>query len=400
MSVMPSRSDQNSTTTTLAGRVSHALQWRIEAARERAEKKRPKFFPVLREVRAATRRSTIRTALDLATAWRKYGIDPSNFAAMLLWDVPRERWPDFVVGAELNPFLNATLDPEDRHLSRDKVAIAARDAALGLPWLPTLAVANRREGVAVEGAVRIDQRERLWPTLRELASGRDLALKPACGRQGAGFFLVSAGGSARDGSGLEISPDQLTDAVFSYTHRFGGYGYLVQEALAPAREMVALTGVDALASVRVVTALHGGGVDYVEAFLKIPAPGRLVDNFRYGSLGTMLASVDPASGRLTALVGLLRPGNRYVLERTAKHPATGREIEGRTVPRWSEAIDVSRRAALAHPRTATLGWDLALTPSGWILLDFNPIWGPTGGEACTREGIRPLLARLYPHAWR
>jgi hypothetical protein len=386
--------------TGVAGRVRHAARWRLEALRARAKRHLPHFLPILREIHATTGRSRLRVGLDLASAWQKHGIDPSNFAAMLLWDVPREHWTNFVVAAELNPFLDATLDPDDRRLSRDKVEIAARDAALGLPWLPTLAVVNRREGATIEGAASIDRRERLWPTLRELAHGRDLVLKPACGRQGAGFFLVSAAGGARDGDGREIAPADIEQAVFSYTHRFGAYGYLVQEAVAPAREMVELTGIDALASVRVVTAVHVGGVDLIEAFLKIPAPGRLVDNFRYGSLGTMLSSVDPASGRLTALVGLLRPGNRYVLERTAKHPATGRDIEGRLMPRWSEATEVARRAALAHPCTATLGWDLALTPSGWVVLDFNPIWGPTGGEACTREGIRPLLARIYPNAWR
>lgn len=384
----------------LAGRIAHGVRWRLEAWRERAAAKRSLFVPILREIHVTTGRGRLSVAIDLARAWRKYGIDPGNFAAMLLWDVPRERWQDFVVGPELNEFLNATLDPDDRRLSRDKVAIAVRDAGLGLPWLPTLAVANRREGVTLDGVVSIDRPESLWPTLREIANGRDLALKPACGRQGAGFFLISAAGNARDAAGHEISPNDVAQSVFSYTHHLGAYGYLAQEALKPAREMVDLTGVDAVASVRVVTGLHAAGVDFIEAFLKIPAPGRLVDNFRYGVHGTMLASVDPASGRLTKLVGLLRPGHRYVLERTSRHPATGRQIEGCTVPRWSEAIEISRRAALAHPRTATLGWDLALTPAGWRVLDFNPIWGPTGGEAGTREGIRPLLSRLYPDTWR
>jgi len=386
--------------TGLARRVRHAARWRLQAWKQFAEKKRPNFLPVLREVHATTRRSRIRVAVDLATAWRKHGINPSNFAAMLLWNVPRERWPDFVVGAELNPFLHSTLHPDDRRLSRDKAAIAARDAALGLPWLPTLAVVNRHEGATIDGAIVVDRSEQLWPTLRELGRDRDLVLKPACGRQGAGFFHVSAQGKVRDGDGADVSSDDLAKKVFAYTHHFGEYGYLAQEALAPHPDMVELTGIDALATVRVVSALRDGVVDFVEIFLKIPAPGSLTDNFRYGATGTMLAGVDPASGRLTALVGLLRPGHRYVLERTARHPATGREIEGRTLPRWSEAVEVSRRAALAHPRTATLGWDLALTPAGWMLLDFNPIWGPTGGEACTREGIRPILARMFPEAWR
>lgn len=383
-----------------AARVGHALRWRLAALREKAAKRTSHFLPILRELSMTTQRPMTGCAADLLAAWRKHGIDPSNFAAMLLWDVPRSRWPDFVIGDELNHFLEATLDPEDRRLSRDKAAIAARDAALGLPWLPTLAVVNRREGTRIDAAREVNDPAQLWPTLRALGHDRDLVLKPSCGRQGAGFFHVATAGRARDGAGLDITPAALETAVFSYTHRLGAYGYLVQEALAPHSEMVALTGVEELSTVRVVTALRNGAVDFVEIFLKIPAPGCLTDNFRYGSLGTMLAGVDPSSGALTALVGLLRPENRYVLERCAAHPATGRRIEGSTIPQWQNAVDIARRAALAHPRTATLGWDLALTPRGWFLLDFNPIWGPTGGEACTREGIRPMLARLYPEIWR
>jgi len=385
--------------TSVAGRVRHAVRWRVGALRARVNHNLPRFLPIVRELAATTRRGMARSAVDLVAAWWKHGIDPRSFAATLLWDVPRSRWRDFVYHFELNPFLESTLASEDRRLSRDKAEIAARDIALGVPWPPTLAVVNRRMGAKIDGAIAVDEPAQLWPTLRELGRHRSLALKPACGSQGSGFFQVSTEGRVRDGNGHDITPEQLENTVFAYKHRFGAYGYLVQEALGPHPDMVALTGVSELSTIRVVTALRDGFVDFVEIFLKIPAPGRLVDNFRYGAHGTMIASVDPASGRLTAMVGLLRPGNRYVLERCAVHPATGREIEGRTVPQWEGAIEVSRKAALAHPETATLGWDLALSPAGWRTIDVNPIWGPTGGEACTREGIRPILARMYPEAW-
>lgn len=385
--------------TSLPGRVRHAISWRVAALRARVKSKLPRFLPILRELTATTGRGRVRSAADLVIAWRKYGIDPKNFAATLLWDVPRSRWRDFVYHFELNPFLEATLDDEDRRLSRDKAEIAARDIALGIPWPPTLAVVNRLMGARIDNATAVEQPAQLWPTLRALGHNRSLALKPACGSQGSGFFQVSTEGRVRDGNGRDVTPEQLETTVFAYKHRLGAYGYLVQEALAPHPDMVELTGVSELSTIRVVTALRDGLVDFVEIFLKIPAPGRLVDNFRYGAHGTMLAGVDAASGRLTALVGLLRPGNRYVLERCAVHPATGREIEGRTIPQWNGAVEVSRKAALAHPETATLGWDLALTPTGWSMIDVNPIWGPTGGEACTREGVRPILARMYPEAW-
>jgi hypothetical protein len=147
--------------------------------------------------------------------------------------------------------------------------------------------------------------------------------------------------------------------------------------------------------VRVVTALKDGVPHVIESFLKIPGPGRLTDNFRDGETGTLIAGFDPLSGRLSDLVGLLRPGNRYVLERTSVHPVSGEHMTGAELPRWREAVDLAYRAALAHSRTTTMGWDIALAADGWFILDGNPNWGP-GWQPGSVDGVRPLLAELFP----
>jgi hypothetical protein len=125
----------------------------------------------------------------------------------------------------------------------------------------------------------------------------------------------------------------------------------------------------------------------------------VTDNVQGGVTGTMVAGVDPESGRLLDLVGIVRPGNRLVREHTAIHPVTGRRIGGRELPAWRDVLDLARRAALLHARTATLGWDLGLTPSGWVFLDVNAMWGPAGSQVCTGEGMKPVLARLFPEHW-
>ena len=130
----------------------------------------PYFLPVLRELRATTGRGVIDLSIDLLTAWRSFEVDPRNFGALMLQDVPKERWHDFIVGPDLKRLLDATLDPEDRLLSRDKAAFADRDRKQGLPWLPTLAVINRREGAAIDGAVAVDREEQLAPVLGETRS--------------------------------------------------------------------------------------------------------------------------------------------------------------------------------------------------------------------------------------
>jgi hypothetical protein len=384
---------------TTAERVVHALSWRLEALRGRIEERTPSFLPVLGELRESTGRGTVELARDLVDAWRVFGIKPRDYAALMLQEVPRERWRDFIVDEDLTRFMNKTLDPEDRLLSRDKAAFGEFDRKRGLPWLPTLAVIGRREGPAIEGAAVVEREDQLWPLLRELGETRDLALKPSCGQRGSGFFRVSSRGEIRAADGDVITRETLARATFGYTHRLGDFGYLVQEALSPHQDIIELTGVDALTSVRVVTGLKDGVPHVLESFLKIPGPGRLTDNFRDGETGTLIVGFDPTTGRLTPSVGLLRPGYRHVLERTSVAPVTGRRTEGAELPRWKEAVDIAFRAALVHPRTATMGWDVALAASGWFILDGNPNWGP-GWQPCSKTGSRPVLAALYPDDFR
>ena len=376
----------------LKARLSHAIGWRARRLRARI----PAFLPVVREIRAATGRSSLKIAGDLLDAWYRLGFQPYVYAAFMLWDVPRERRRDFMASRELEKFLAETLDPEDKELARDKVAFAEHDRRLGLPWLPTLAVVNRHNGVVAEGTIVIARQSELWPALSRLRHLGDLVIKPADGKQGQRIFLVSPDGTAVTGDGDKVSQDEVTAQVFHERPWDAGFGYLVQQWLAPHPDLVALTGTTALSSVRVVIAVSGGKTHVLQAFIKIPAPGSVVDNFRHGTSGALVASVDPETGRLTDLVGMLRPGHRFVVERTSTNPLTGEQFRGRELPAHRELFALAARAGTLHPRTTALGWDIALGRDGWRILDGNPLWGPAGGQASTRAGLRPALERVFP----
>jgi hypothetical protein len=204
-------------------------------------------------------------------------------------------------------FVGATLDPDDRALSRDNGAFAEHDRKLGIAWPTTLAVINRRQGSAVPGVVAVEKKEDLWPLVSRLASDGDLVLKPAYGERGRGFFLVARDAGVRDGRGRHVSPSELADAIFRYRHRLGSYGYLAQPALVSHPEVVRLTGIEGLVTARIVTAVSNGRPPIiVESSVKIPGPGSRTDNFLSGVTGTVMAGFDCETGRLTEVVGLLR----------------------------------------------------------------------------------------------
>jgi hypothetical protein len=351
---------------------------------------------MIREIRLATNRSFAAVGVDLLAAWLRKGIHPRSFVGNLMWEVPVDRRHEFMVSKEIDSFFAATIDSGDRLLIRDKAAFADHARRRGMPWLPTLAIVNRHEGVPIDDAAVIDEKSDLVPALDRLADGHDVFLKPACGKQGRGVYRYARGGRTRDADGDEVALPDLVEHVFAYRHPDGAFGYVVQRALDPHPDIVELTGVDILATVRVVTAVRDGATHILQFLLKIPAPGHVTDNVLDGLRGTTVTGIDPLSGKLLDLVGILHPGNRFVRERSGVHPVTGRRIGGRELPAWRSVLDLARRAALLHPRTATLGWDVGLTPSGWVILDVNAMWSPAGSQVCTGEGMKPALARLFP----
>jgi hypothetical protein len=202
-----------------------------------------------------------------------------------------------------------------------------------------------------------------------------------------------------DADGGAVARDDLVRRVFEYQREGTAYGYLAQPLLKAHPAMVELTGVEALATVRVVTVRHESGNFTLQSFLKIPAPGRLTDNFRRGVSGTFITGLDPSNGCLGDLLGIVRPGHRHVIERTDTHPRTGMRIGGRELPEWRQCLHVAELAAAARPSSPIYAWDIGLGPDGWVILEANPTWGPVGGQACARRGLRPTLARLFPRDW-
>ena len=359
----------------------------------------PYFFPVLRELAAVTGRRRLAIAHDLLSAWTTFRIPPREFARHLLFDVPRERWGDFVSYPELLPFFDATVHANERRLSLDKIAFAELQRLSGVAWPRTLAVINRPDGPTVLHARVINDKKDFWPKVREIARCGAIVLKPCCGQAGIGFFRVSADGVIQNESGEVLDPATLTVRVFSYTHRLADHGYLAQPELAPHPDIVRMTGLPTLSALRVLTAYRHGRVHTVHAWLKIPAPGRLTDNFHGGVWGTLAAGVDLVDGRLSKLVGLFHPGNKLVIERRAQHPVSGHTIEGRELPLWREAIALAHRAHALHPKTATLAWDVVPSSDGCVIIDGNTRWGVGAGQASLAEGLRPTLARLFPDYW-
>ena len=111
----------------------------------------------------------------------------------------------------------------------------------------------------------------------------------------------------------------------------------------------------------VVKSKTGEKVFIFHPFLRTGRGNAVVDN---AGAGGVFSDIDADTG-LVYTAGIDEHGIEYL-----KHPDTNEVIIGFQIPKWKEAIDLVERAS-ACTTNRYIGWDLALTKNGWVIVEAN-----------------------------
>ncbi|MBI2255413.1 MAG: hypothetical protein HYU58_12395 [Proteobacteria bacterium] len=192
----------------------------------------------------------------------------------------------------------------------------------------------------------------------------DLFVKRTRGRGGARseLWLYENGRYHMRGGG-ELDGPALIDRLIDLSQR---EPYIVQRRHIN-HPLIADLSPGALATVRVVTLIdEKGGFEVVRAVFRMGTSEKsIVDNFHAGGVA---APVDLATGALGRATDFgLAPSLGWV----DIHPATGARITGRVLPQWDEIAALARRAHAAFADRVVIGWDIAITASGMLLVEGN-----------------------------
>lgn len=106
----------------------------------------------------------------------------------------------------------------------------------------------------------------------------------------------------------------------------------------------------------------GKHIDIAYASLRIGGGTSIIDNFHGGG---MVAVADLKTGELVT-DGADMAGNVY-----KTHPMTGITIKGFKIPFFQEAIDMVKEADEKNMVEGYLGWDIAITETGPVLIELN-----------------------------
>ena len=284
----------------------------------------------------------------------------------------------------LRPALNA---PEWAPLLENKLIFNSYYSQRGIAVPKLYGMFHPVYGSDVEGnSLRTVEDLRRW---LETGQIREFVVKPLAGAAGAGVLVLEVKDKKNiafaDREGREYTPEDLV-AFMSQPLPYREQGFILEERVTGHPD-VSKYNPSSVNTCRVVTFMdYQGEIHLPLAVLRMGVRGKNTDNWHTGGIA---AGIDPRTGIIGE--GVVRPefgGARYT-----RHPDSGLIFAGEKVPQWQEIVSLTRKAARMTPFIHTVGWDVAATPQGPVLIEANFNWGPMMVQAAQGGMLTPEMRR-------
>ena len=175
-------------------------------------------------------------------------------------------------------------------------------------------------------------------------------LKPISSAGGKGVRLINVGGSRE---GKENSLRRLFD---EYPN-----GFIIEEKIIQVGEFARFHE-SSVNTVRIQTINYGDCIEVKWPCLRMGTGQSVVDN---ASNGGLFVAINVENGRLFK-IGKDELGHDFF-----EHPDSRVQFDGVQIPRWTELCDLVKGMAQRCPNWKIIGWDMALTEKGWVVVEAN-----------------------------
>ena len=137
-------------------------------------------------------------------------------------------------------------------------------------------------------------------------------------------------------------------------------------------------------TMRIITGAAAGQSWILFAATRVGSGKGVADNFHMGGSAVL---IDMETGKLTG-TGLDKALNEH------EYSATGIRYDGYQVPYWEEIKQLCLDAALVNDQIHFIGWDVAVTPDGPLLIEGNRGSGFDLPQVLAKRGMKDMLEEL------
>ena len=162
---------------------------------------------------------------------------------------------------------------------------------------------------------------------------------------------------------------------------------LLFEELIVQNQQFSLFNASSVNTIRIMTALYPSSeVKVIAAFLKIGRCGSDVDIA--GGGGNVDCAVDIKSG---ALYNVVEFNSWRDIRMVTNHPDNATKIDGEIIDGWEHIVAQIKVFQSRIPQLKIIGWDVAITDRGPIIIEFNNWWDSTGQLFIGRGWRHPVV---------
>ena len=197
------------------------------------------------------------------------------------------------------------------------------------------------------------------------------------------FFAKPNHGSCGQGvERVKVADFENTQAILDYIHKKNLP--ILEHAIKQHPDMAKLHP-SSVNTIRIVTDIVDNEVLIAYVMVKIGRGGGCCDNTGQGG---MLCRVDEKTGKIRSVA---QDDYFNVFD---KHPDTGISFIGYQLPMIPEAMELAKKAALVIPQMRHVGWDVAITPDGPVIVEGNEY---AGTDLCQLASHYPEKCGLWPY---
>ncbi len=317
---------------------------------------------VLDEVHEKSGQSRVYTFFDMLHCAIRYGAAYHDYLIFAFYDMDAKHRDTYVTRLRNKKILSLLNDPQYEYLFTKKNEFDRRFRAyLGRDFR--------------------DVADLTYDDFAEFMAGkRRIFAKPNVGESGSGIERLEAQSFA----GLRQMYDYVKDPA-------RGFGVIEEELIQhPALSKIYPCSIN---TYRIVTLVAEGVAHCVYAAARFGNNGKFVDNAEKGNGGVYC----PIDQEREVICGVAHASD---LTNYDRHPYTGVLLLGYPLPFVQEAVALVKRAAMEVPQIGFVGWDVAITPDGPVLVEGNVYPGHDFWQlpehTPDRIGLWPYYKKLLP----
>ena len=319
-----------------------------------------KLFSVIDRVHEKSGQNRVYTFFDMINCALRYGAGYHDYLIFAFWDMNHKQRDTYLTRVR-NKRLN-TLLHDDRYTDIfDKKNLFDKHFA------------------AYIGRDFRDLAELNFDAFAEFMADKDVIFaKPNTGESGKGIErLVKA---------RFDSLEQMYTYIMDPAHRFG----VIEEQLVQHPDLSAVYP-HSINSYRICTLVVGEEVHCVYAVAKFGNAGKFVDNMENDGL---CCPIDQETGRIAGCA------HTSALINYDDHPYSGIKLMDYQLPFVTEAVELSKKAAMVIPEIRYIGWDVCITPDGPAIIEGNTYPGydfwQLPEHTPDKIGLYPYFRKMVP----